>query len=118
MKPINQMTLAECLSEMRKYVMYDYDKDKTLSRDIALADRLHDLTRWIPVSERMPTKEDFGNEVFRVWVNGTDEKACFDRGKLLVWHVEAYDAGWCEYDKQDWKTSFTHWQRITPPEGA
>jgi len=83
---------------------------------IDVADRIHDLTRWIPVSERMPTKEDLGNEVFRVWINGTDERACFDCGKLLVWENDPYNAGWCEYDSGNWKTAFTHWQRITPPE--
>jgi hypothetical protein len=119
MKPIKDMNLAECIDALRDSSEFYTNPNYAYPSYVkTLADRIHDLTRWIPVSERMPTKEDFGNEFFRVWVNGTDEKACFDRGKLLVWHVEAYDAGWCEYDKQDWKTSFTHWQRITPPEGV
>jgi hypothetical protein len=113
MKPINEMTLAECLEELSNGSGNDY---MSFNDTRKIADRIHKLTRWIPVSERMPTQEDFGNEIFRVWINGTDERACFDCGKLLVWENDPYNAGWCEYDKGNWKTDFTHWQRITPPE--
>jgi hypothetical protein len=73
MKPIDQMTLAECLNELRARPRYNR----------LLADRIHDLTRWIPVSERMPTGAD---------------------GLVRCW-----------YKENSWE--FTHWQRITPPEG-
>jgi hypothetical protein len=49
MKPIEQMNLAECLDAVRKGYIYHLK---------ALADRIHDLTRWVPVSEKFPTAAD------------------------------------------------------------
>jgi hypothetical protein len=59
--------------------------------------KLHDLTRWIPVSERMPTVEDSY------------------RGRVL-WLQEEYSIIVGSYDLARSKTRATHWQRITPPE--
>jgi hypothetical protein len=68
----------------------------------ALEERLraiHEEHRWIPVSERMPTKDD-GNEqgfVLR-WSQGEPVSS--------PWHVVVRLAG---------QEGFKHWQRITPP---
>jgi hypothetical protein len=118
MKDIKDMNLAEAITALRDVDVITRGYQCNYEAIEELADRIHNLTRWIPVSERMPTEEDFGNDVFRVWVNGTDERACFDCGKLLVWENDSYNAGWCEYDKGNWKRDFTHWQHITPPEGV
>jgi hypothetical protein len=113
MKEISEYTLKECLEEVEMlHGGYGYrDPEK-------LADRIHDLTRWIPVSERMPTEKEFGNEVFRVWVLGGETDACFVSGKIMVWVDSPFEADYEEYDPKRYRTAFTHWQRITPPEGA
>jgi hypothetical protein len=61
---------------------------------------LHDLTRWIPVSERMPTEED-----------GYKSKYVTQRTVLVMekWgDISVVTIGLAKH--------FTHWKRITPPE--
>jgi hypothetical protein len=85
----------------------------------ALENKINSLEakhRWIPVSERMPTEEEHGNEVFRVWVLGGETDACFVSGKIMVWVDSPFEADYEEYDPKRYKTAFTHWKRITPPE--
>jgi hypothetical protein len=87
MKPIDQMNLAECLDEL--YAVSRYNRP--------IIDRIHDLTRWIPVSAK---------EILQV---ANDEK----------------QKDWNELKYQDvYRDGFVegaHWmqariQRITPPE--
>jgi hypothetical protein len=113
MKDINQMNLAGCLDALRAF-----GHSEEIDTPLDLADRIHDLTRWIPVSERMPTEKEFGNEVFRVWVLGGETDACFVSGKIMVWVDSPFEADYEEYDPKRYRTAFTHWQRITPPEEA
>jgi len=110
MKPIDQMTLPEAIN-----ALYNTEHLQTVT---FIADRIHELTRWIPVGERMPTEEEHGNEVFRVWVLGGETDACFVSGKIMVWVDSPFEADYEEYDPKRYKTAFTHWQRITPPEGV
>jgi hypothetical protein len=108
MKPIDQMNLAECLAKLR-----DVSTVLTRNEERQLADRIHDLTRWIPVSERMPTEEDLhSNGTFRIWLNGGDGLACIHHNKIYVWD----DDGFVDYDETNFRVSFKYWQRITPPE--
>jgi hypothetical protein len=91
MKPIDQMTLPEALAQMRNTVL--------LKSEMELCDRIHELTRWIPVSERMPTEKDADT-----------------RGKVM-WYF------WGEhYESRYWNLhsdyGATHWKRITPPEAT
>ena len=98
MKPIDQMTLAEVLGHLRFSNFYDeLSVENTCNMQADVADRIHDLTRWIPVSERMPTVEDSY------------------RGRVL-WLQEEYSIIVGSYDLARSKTRATHWQRITPPE--
>ena len=113
MKPIDQMTLPECLEAIRAIDMTDIsarDNDR-------LADRIHDLTRWIPVSERMPDKE----ELVLVWAKGYDGQY----HAMEDWWCEISEAplgfssatiivgeGWHENEFEN----VTHWQRIKTPE--
>jgi hypothetical protein len=90
--------------------------DVQCGRHLILADYIHELTRWIPVSERMPTEKEHGNEVFRVWVLAGETDACFVSGKIMVWVDSPFEADYEEYDPKRYRTAFTHWQRITPPE--
>ena len=91
MKPIDQMSLAEALAQMRNTVL--------LKSEMELCDRIHDLTRWIPVSERMPENLEV---------------------VLCMTHHGTYGAqSYCRHTDQDetWFASrFVAWQRITPPE--
>jgi hypothetical protein len=118
MKPIDQMNageLAEHYAElpMAEYQGAQYERDQVYNRLRAI----HDQHRWIPVSERMPTEGDFGiDKRFRAWLGGIDSTAIFTDGKLYVWDDEAYNSGWTEYDPNNNRVAFTHWQRITPPE--
>jgi hypothetical protein len=90
MKPINEMSLAECLADIRK--------GNYLGR-YELADRIHDLTRWIPVSERLPDMED--GEIFTGKVMWTNKYGYVGQktGNKLVELV-------------------THWRHIDKPEGV
>jgi hypothetical protein len=98
MKPSDQMSLAEALAQMRNTVL--------LKSEMELCDRIHDLTRWIPVSERMPTEGDYS-----------------EAGQIHLWDAEF---GICRVYHKDIAhdflkripLEFTHWQRITSPEGA
>jgi hypothetical protein len=98
MKPIDQMTLPECLE-----VLQSAEGDAFVGMRLnisALADRIHELTRWIPVSERMPTEED-GDRY----------------GLVLKWDSITGSVqvdSWNHFGTHN--VCFTHWQRITPPE--
>jgi hypothetical protein len=93
MKEISEYTLKECLEEVEMlhggYGFRDPEK---------LADRIHKLTRWIPVEEQMPTQED---------------------KDVLAWYATKYPfavlVNWYEFPMNN--RSVTHWQRITSPEG-
>lgn len=151
MKPINEMTLSECLDALHE--LYEYT-DNVVQGGYAqvIADRIHDLTRpkhkdlwthmreehgltlleselwgiiyavnyareaviidlhnelakleskhrWIPVSERLPTKED------------ADEYEC-----VLRWSdVEPLSAKWHTIVKLAGQTGYTHWRSIDAP---
>ena len=104
MKEISEYTLKECLEEIEMlHGGYGYrDPEK-------LADRIHELTRWIPVSERMPTEEDGDRH-----------------GQILIFEVENESPNrgyqqlvkWDAIGEPDYFYAVTHWQRITPPEGV
>ena len=90
MKPIEQMNLAELAEIMAPYSDL---KERIINRLRVI----HEETRWIPVSERMPTEEDADT-----------------RGKVM-WYF------WGEhYESRYWNLrsdyGATHWKRITPPE--
>jgi hypothetical protein len=90
MKEISEYTLKECLEEVEMlHGGYGYrDPEK-------LADRIHELTRWIPVSERMPTEEDaYKGQVLALFES---EAETWPFGDL---------------------TNATSWKRINPPEGV
>jgi hypothetical protein len=89
MKAIKDMNLAELanLIEHDTYVEWQV---------IDRLRELHELTRWIPVSERMPTEED------GKWV-----QARVGKHLPCVTPVE---------DFTRFNDAFTHWQRITSPE--
>jgi hypothetical protein len=100
--PISEWTLKECINALKRMdadlLEYGYA--------IYIADRIHDLTRWIPVSERMPTEED--GYFIKWWIDDDREigeaLAYFPQPEVGYYHTPPKGA--------------THWQRITPPEGV
>ena len=104
-KPISGMTLPEALTQMRNTVL--------LRSEMELCDRIHELTRWIPVSERMPTQEDGLIRCIDGEYAESEFTAKFEKGVLKRWTIGDFDnMGWYKVESYD----FTHWQRITPPE--
>jgi len=111
MKQTSEMNLAECFEELMLCSHCPITVEEVCYR-------IKELTRWISVSERMPTEKDFGiGKRFRVWIGSIDSTAIFTEGKLYVWDDEAYNSGWTEYDPNNHRVAFTHWQHITTPEG-
>jgi hypothetical protein len=109
MKPIDQMTLAECIEALQSLeeftLLKDIDTgnfeptyDSMKKNAVELADRIADLSRWIPVSERMPTIDD----TYRMSVLWID-----DHGFIIKARYEQ------KHDMHKWVA----WKRITPPEG-
>jgi len=103
MRPISFCKNAsDCVGALREM----NELDVQCGRHLILADRIHDLTRWIPVSERMPTEGDYS-----------------EAGQIHLWDAEF---GICRVYHKDIAhdflkripLEFTHWQRITSPEGA
>lgn len=100
MKDTKDMNLAE-LAEKVRWLEYCVN-----GCVIEISDRLlelHELTRWIPVSERLPTEADADRHGYVLWWS-EDEVA------LPVAHYWDF-TGVPKYH-------FTHWKRITPPEEA
>jgi hypothetical protein len=98
MKPINEMSLAECLGEVKLLNgVYGYN-DPSL-----LADRIYELTRWIPVSERLPTEADadqHGYVIIREVENESPKR---------VYHALVK---WKDIGKPDYFYTITDWKRI------
>jgi hypothetical protein len=98
--PTSQWTLKECINALKRMdadlLEYGYA--------IAVADRIHDLTRWIPVSERMPTAKDGDKwcEIMCFYSDGGVESIMVAHALLII--------------KENTPNAITHWQRITPPE--
>jgi hypothetical protein len=95
MKDIKDMNLEEVRQKIYEHALA-INNDELYS----LLDRLDELTRWIPVSERMPTEED-----------GYKSKYVTQRTVLVMekWgDISVVTIGLAKH--------FTHWKRITPPE--
>jgi hypothetical protein len=94
MKPINEYTLQDCLNSILK-------ADMILHRH-ELADRIHELTRWIPVEERLPTEGDGDRYGLVLKWDSLTKSAQIDSWN----HSGTYNA------------CYTHWRRIDKPEGV
>lgn len=106
MKEIKDMNLAELADRLESDEDIYHDEYVFVER----LRELHDLTRWIPVSERMPTEED-GYRTYHVLV-------IWDDGQItqLPWGVVSeYVGDECHFPNTG---CVTHWRKITPPEGV
>jgi hypothetical protein len=105
MKDIEDMNLSELADDLttlpscsvRPYVLDTIDRLRVI----------HEETRWIPVSERMPTHEDGGlnNKVLVLEVENASP-----RNKYIAL------VDWFEVGKPDYFYTTTHWRRIDLPE--
>ena len=96
---IKDMTNAELCAFLRGSLRGDLGEGIELTL-IERIEQLEDAHRWIPVSERMPTEADEN-----------------DNGNVLWWADYSFDG--VKIDVWDFPDSdYTHWKRITPPEGA
>jgi hypothetical protein len=111
MKDIDKMTLAECLDALRmETLLLDENWSfATFSHQdrIQLADRINELTRWIPVSERMPTRED-ADENGEVLVSETENESPHRKF--------SYMKKWNRINDPNYFYTIRRWRRITPPE--
>jgi hypothetical protein len=115
MKPINEYTLQECIERLSELPDGTVDDacDKVMLPHlpwifdvaVALADRIEELTRWIPVAERMPTEAD------------ADRHGC-----VLIREVEnespnrvyRAEVRWSDVQKPNYFYTVTDWKRIDP----
>jgi hypothetical protein len=106
MKDIDKMNLSELADDLttlpscsvRPYVLDTIDRLRVI----------HEETRWIPVSERMPTEED-GDENGEVLVSETEKES--------PQRKYSYMKTWNRLNDPNYFFTITHWKRITPPEG-
>ena len=103
MKDIKEMNLAECLDALRAF-----GHSEEIDTPLDLADRIHDLTRWIAVSERMPTEDD-GDEHGDVLISEVENKYPYRRYQIIT--------RW-SFDPNQYHETVTHWRTITPPEAV
>jgi hypothetical protein len=103
MKDIKNMNLAELADQIERKL------DVPMGEDLVqydIADRLyaiHELTRWVPVSERMPTGEDA--------LNLSDGLCVLVKSaEIPSWHRIV------PYSRANSLNGYSHWRRITPLE--
>jgi len=109
MKDIKDMNLAEAIQAFRDVDVITRGYQCNYDAIEELAERIHDLTRWIPVEERMPTREDADAEGY-VWVSAIQITMGDRANDSWLWSEVSLDGG-IAYKP-------THWKRITPPEGV
>jgi hypothetical protein len=99
MKPIE---IAQWVIDNR-YPKSETDKISDIEMYHFIADRIHDLTRWISVLERLPTEADGDGN-----------------GYVEFWNTRYQVSNYYKYDfvpeRIGLAHQFTHWKRITPPE--
>jgi hypothetical protein len=95
MKPINEYTLQDCLNSILK-------ADMILHRH-ELANRIRELTRWIPVEERSPTEADADQHGY-VLVRDADNESSGETYHSMV--------QWDNVGKFPHFYTITDWKRI------
>jgi hypothetical protein len=102
MKPINEMSINECLWVICNPMeaSTQYTSTEILKQ---LANRIHELTRWIPVSERLPTEADADQHGY-VLVRDADNESSGETYHSMV--------QWDNVGKFPHFYTITDWKRI------
>lgn len=115
MKPIKEMSLVECLDFLRDPKGFGVGNLQMVSAITCakIADRIEELTRWVPVSERLPTKEDGDERGFVLWLEGERESPHRIYHTLGKWNLfESPD------DYPDYFYKVISWKRINLSDGV
>jgi hypothetical protein len=130
MKEVKDMNLAEAITALRDVDVItrgwqcNYDAIEELTNRIdtllfdtaqrhdawvdALENKINSLEaerRWIPVEERLPTKEDADRYGYVLW--WSEDEVALPVARYWYWDFTGVP-----------KYQLTHWQRITQPEGV
>jgi hypothetical protein len=111
MKAINEWTLKECIGAMRHGVRIDDVENGAVFIRLStpmlhdVADRIYELTRWIPVSERLPTEADADQHGY-VLVRDADNESSGETYHSMV--------QWDNVGKFEHFYTITNWKRIDP----
>ena len=109
---INEMTREQVVETIRIAHQLDGLLDEpTPLGDILrqLSERVEALTRWIPIAERLPTKEDadkHGYVIIREVENESPKR---------MYHALVK---WSDVLRPNYFYTVTHWRRIDKPEGV
>jgi hypothetical protein len=112
MKEVKDMNLAEVAGEI-SLIVYGHPLEELMpymSRIYELHkehEALKKQTRWIPVSERMPTEED-GDENGQVFVSETENESPHRK--------YTYMKRWNKLNDPDYFHTITHWKCVAPLE--
>jgi hypothetical protein len=112
MKDIKDMNLAEAITALRDVDVITRGYQCNYEAIEELADRIHDLTRWIPVSEKFPTAADADESgkvmIYRITTKSqrASAKSLYDWGMVKTCHPD--ETWWMPLPKDP----------ITPPEGV
>jgi hypothetical protein len=102
MKDIDKMNLAELADALQRF---EFDMlNEAVARRLRV---IHEETRWIPVSERMPTRED-ADENGEVLVSETENESPHRKF--------SYMKKWNRLNDPNYFYTIRRWRRITPPE--
>jgi hypothetical protein len=104
MKDIDKMNLAELADALQRFE-FDMLNEAVANRLRAI----HEETRWIPVSERMPTRED-ADENGEVLVSETENESPHRKF--------SYMKKWNRLNDPNYFYTIRRWRRITPPEAT
>ena len=112
MKPLD--TLSQCLDALEWEATCKDELDIDLARLKDIHAKLRELTRWIPVEERMPTEADLNDKGYvSTYDAGYVDRATVRNGAVKVW--DDGDQSWDDFDSTNREMSFTHWRRIDTP---
>lgn len=111
MKPINEMNLSEALDHADHILLWD-ERGDSVDNVKQVVSHIRDLTRWTPVSERLPDE----NGYYQVW----DTEMALADFKDGNWYGERVVGSKSPALKSKFREVLkpTHWKRIDKPEGV
>ena len=92
MKPIDQMSLVECIEIFKRNFRHPDFHNATIT---GLANRIEELTKWISVNERTPTEKDGPSVLVK-------------SGEVSGWYRVV------PYMYANGFNGYSHWKRVEP----